>query len=246
MGRRPTCWGPPLHGILVIDKPLGLGSTRVVARVRRAAQGNRTGHAGTLDPLATGVLICCIGSATRSVEGLMGGTKIYDAEVDCSAFSVTDDAEGPLIPVDVAIPPEEPAVRNALAGLTGTIMQTPPAFSAIKLSGRPAYALARQGQEVAIAPRPVRIDAIDLLGYDWPIARIRVTCGRGTYIRALARQLGTAMGTGGHLRALRRLAVGPYTLAQARQLDALPEVLTAADLLAVPLPPEAGPPGPDR
>ncbi|MCC7146091.1 MAG: tRNA pseudouridine(55) synthase TruB [Phycisphaeraceae bacterium] len=231
----------PLQGLLVLDKPLGVNSTRVVSLVRRAAGGIKVGHAGTLDPLATGILICCLGKATRSVSAIMAMTKIYLAHVDLSAFTATDDREAPPEALPVPEVPTRAKLLAALAQFVGNIQQTPPAYSAIKLAGRPAYRLARAGQSPALSPRTVRIDAIDLLDYHWPIAQIRVTCGKGTYIRSLARALGVALGTGGHLAALRREAVGPYTLSLAIPLDRLPDPLQPSDLLPPP-PPEA-PPG---
>lgn len=206
----------------------------VVRRVRRAAGGAKTGHAGTLDPLATGVVICCLGRATRSVSWLMGLTKIYEAAVDFSAFTTTDDREGQRQEVAAASPPDEATLRAALAKFIGEIEQTPPAFSAIKIGGRRAYKMARQGQAVVIAARTVRIDAIELLAYDWPLAHLRVTCGKGTYIRSLARDLGALLGVGGHLAGLRRTAVGEYDLAKAVPPERLQQPITQADLLPTP------------
>lgn len=223
-----------LHGLLVVDKPLGLSSMDVVRVVRRAAGHCKTGHAGTLDPLATGVLICCLGCATRRVDELMGMTKVYETTVDLSAFTSTDDAEGERQEVGVARQPAATEIRTALDVLTGTIEQTPPAYSAIKVGGQRAYKLARKGDDLVLPSRFVRIDAIEMIGYDWPLLRIVVTCGKGTYIRSLARQIGGLLGTGGHLTALRRTAVGPYTIDRAVKLDdvlspLMPEHLTEAE-----------------
>jgi tRNA pseudouridine55 synthase len=223
-----------LHGLLVIDKPLGLTSMDVVRRLRRAAGNCKTGHAGTLDPLATGVLVCCLGAATRAVDRLMGMTKIYEATVDLSAFTNTDDAEGERQVVDVKVPPSEADLRTALDALTGNVEQTPPAYSAIKINGQRAYKLARKGEEVAMPSRVVRVDSIELHGYVWPIARIGVTCGKGTYIRSLARQIGQRLGTGGYLTALRRTAIGPYTIETAVSLEDLPAPLLPEHLLPTP------------
>ncbi|MEX0742562.1 MAG: tRNA pseudouridine(55) synthase TruB, partial [Phycisphaeraceae bacterium] len=181
-----------------------------------------------------GVLICCLGKATKAVDQLMGLTKIYQATVDLSAFTVTDDVEGEREEIAVDHPPTEQAVRETLAELTGTIEQTPPIYSAMKVEGRRAYALARQGEDVKLKPRPVRIDAIDLQSYHFPRLKIVITCGKGTYIRSLARQIGHKLGTGGHLADLCRLAVGPYTLEQAVTLEDLPEPLNPEHLLPVP------------
>lgn len=223
-----------LHGLLVVDKPLGLSSMDVVRRVRRAAGHCKTGHAGTLDPLATGVLICCLGKATGHVDQLMGLTKVYDTTIDLSAFTNTDDAEGERGPVDVATPPSRDEVRAALDALTGHVEQTPPAYSAIKVGGQRAYKLARKGQAVNMPTRTVRIDAIDLNHFDWPELSITVTCGKGTYIRSLARQVGQRLHTGGHLTALRRTAIGRYTIDRAWPLDDLPQPLNAQHLIESP------------
>jgi tRNA pseudouridine55 synthase len=225
-----------LHGLLVIDKPPGISSMEVVRRVRRSGGHCKTGHAGTLDPLATGVLICCLGRATKRVDQLMGLTKVYDATIDLSAFTSTDDAEGEREPVELARPPAPGAVRAALDRHTGDIAQRPPAYSAIKVGGRRAYKLARAGDAVELAPRTVRIESIDLHRYDWPRLEITVTCGKGTYIRALARQLGQALGTGGYLAALRRTAIGPYTIEHAWPLDALPQPINPEHLIEVDTP----------
>lgn len=224
----------PLCGLLVVDKPLGWSSMAAVRHVRRAAGGAKTGHAGTLDPLATGVVICCVGKATRSVPALMGMTKIYDAKVDLSAFTTTDDREGEREEIAVALPPPEAQLREALTHFLGEVLQTPPAFSAVHVNGKRAYKLARAGKPVEIQPRTVRIDAIELLAYAWPLVDLRITCGKGTYIRSLARDLGKALGTGGHLAALRRLAVGEYDLSKAVTAERLKSPITQDDLLPTP------------
>lgn len=228
-----------LDGILVVDKPLGWSSMDVVRRVRRAARAGgaakaKVGHAGTLDPLATGVVVCCLGKATRQVERIMGMTKVYEAEVDLSAFTTTDDREGERQEVNVATPPTEAQVREVINRFVGEVEQVPPAYSAIHVGGQRAYKLARRGENVELPARTVRIDAIDVLGYAWPILTIRVTCGRGTYIRSLARDLGKALGTGGHLASLRRTAVGSYDLSKAAGASRLEQPITQADLLSVP------------
>ena len=234
MGRKPRYKGTPIHGLLVVDKPLGVGSTEVVRRGRYAAGDVKVGHAGTLDPLATGVVILCFGRATKAVESLMGLTKVYHAAIVQSAFTTTDDAEGEREEVVVATPPDVAAVRAVLGDLTGTIMQVPPAYSALKVDGKPVYARVRGGESVTLAARPVRIDRIELERYAWPELDLVVTCGRGTYLRSLARQVGGALGTGGTLRGLRRTAVGPYTVDTATPLDRLPQPLTQDHLLPLP------------
>ena len=223
-----------MNGLLIVDKPLGCSSMDVVRVVRRAAGRAKTGHAGTLDPLASGVIVCGLGRGTKCVEHVMGLTKIYETTIDLSAFTATDDAEGERQPVEVVTPPMVERVRAALDQLIGDVQQTPPAYSAIKVGGRRAYKLARQGVAVVMPPRIVRIDRIELRRYEWPMLDITVTCGRGTYIRSLARQIGVMLGTGGYLTALRRTAIGPYTIDRAIPLDHLPQPLTAEHLLPMP------------
>jgi tRNA pseudouridine55 synthase len=221
--------------LLIVDKPLNITSAHVVARVRHAAGRAKTGHAGTLDPLATGVLICCVGRpATRLSNQLMGLTKTYEATVDLTAFTPSDDAETEPEPVPDAVAPSAERLAAALASLTGEIAQTPSVYSAIKVGGKPAYRRARKGQPVELLPRPVRIYSLEALRFEWPVLDLRVVCGKGTYIRSLARQVGEALGTGGYLTALRRTAVGPYRVEDAVPLAALPRRLSPADLLPLP------------
>jgi len=231
----------PWFGLIVVDKPMGLSSMDVVYRVRRSAsrgagvKKTKCGHAGTLDPLATGVMLCCIGRATKSVDRLMGLTKEYEADVDLSAFTTTDDREGPRTEVEVQTPPTRGAVEAACVEMIGeSVEQIPPAYSAIHIQGRRAYELARSGEDVKMRPRWVRIDAIEVLGYDWPTATIRVTCGKGTYIRSIGRDLGVALGTGGHLSALRRTAVGPYRVEDATGIERFETPLTREELMPLP------------
>ncbi len=226
--------GTHVNGLLVVDKPAGLSSMDVVRRVRRAAGDARTGHAGTLDPLATGVVICCLGRATRCVERLMELAKTYEATVDLSAFTSTDDAEGEAEPVEAASPPRREAIEAACTRLTGWIDQRPPAFSAVHVGGQRAYKRARRGEAMEMPVRRVRVDAIEVLGYAWPRLELRVTCGRGTYLRSLARDLGVMLGTGGYLTALRRTAVGPYSVEQAVPIERCERPITQDDLLPMP------------
>lgn len=236
-----------MHGLVVVDKPLGWSSMDVVRRLRRAiAMGRdaaglprlamhkiKAGHAGTLDPLATGVVICCVGRATRAVESLMGMPKVYAATVDLSAFTTTDDREGER--EAVACPPIERGVIEAtLPRFVGEIQQRPPAYSAIHVDGQRAYKLARRGEALQLPPRPVVVYDLTVTGYAWPRLDLTVTCGRGTYIRSLARDVGVALGTGGHLAALRRTAVGPYRVADAIPGSRLDRAITQADLLPAP------------
>ncbi|MEM9108469.1 MAG: tRNA pseudouridine(55) synthase TruB [Planctomycetota bacterium] len=230
-----------LCGLLVIDKPLGWSSMTVCREVRGAAGGRvkgpnklKVGHAGTLDPLATGVLVVCVGKATRRVDQIMGQGKVYEATIDLSAFTASDDAETPREEVQVDHPPTVEQIDAALTQQTGLIEQVPPNFSAVHVDGQRAYKAARQGESLDLKPRQVRIDAIERLAYDWPVLQLRIACGKGTYIRSIARDLGQLLYTGGHLTALRRTAVGGYTVDQAFPVESLADGLTQQDLLPVP------------
>jgi tRNA pseudouridine55 synthase len=209
------------HGLLVLDKPLGITSRAAVdCALRWFPRGTRVGHTGTLDPLATGVLVLCVGRATRLTEFIQDMGKTYVTDVVFGARSATDDGEGPVTPVEVVEPPERMAVAAAVQSFVGTIAQVPPAYSAAKLAGRRAYDLARRGQDAMLQPRTVRIDCIDILEYCYPILRLAVRCGKGTYIRSLARDLGERLNCGGYVSALRRSRVGPFTPDQAVPADA--------------------------
>lgn len=232
-------------GILVVDKQVGFTSMDVCAIVRGrfrkggAPKSMKVGHAGTLDPAATGVLVVLVGRATRLCDVLMAHEKEYEADIDLSRRSTTDDIEGELTSVPIGTVPTREQVERSLAGFVGTIMQVPPAFSAIKVGGKRAYASARAGKTVTLAARPVVIHELSLTAFDWPIARVHVRCGKGTYIRSLARDLGAALGVGGMLTALRRTRVGAYSIEQAKTLDALPHGLTQQELLPAPDKPTA-------
>ncbi len=227
MPRRPRNLRPDLNGLLVIDKPIGMSSASVCRAVRRATGGAKVGHAGTLDPLATGVLLVCLGRATRAVETLMAGEKTYVAEIDLSAFTTTDDREGERIEVAADRTPTRADLERACAGFVGAILQSPPAYSAVHVDGERAYRLARRGElstqdiGAALPERPVTVHSIEIIDFDWPYAAIRVNCGKGTYIRSLARDIGRALGTGGHLSALRRTRVGGYMIDDAVPLAAI-------------------------
>jgi tRNA pseudouridine55 synthase len=207
-----------MDGLLVIDKPGGWTSHDVVARVRRLTKIRRVGHTGTLDPMATGVLVLCLGQATRLVEYLTGHDKRYQATIRLGVETDTHDAEGQITarqPVDVSAV----ALQLALAAFVGEIEQVPPMFSALKRDGKKLVDLARKGVKVERAPRPVTIHLIELLTFDSPQATIDVRCSAGTYIRSLAHDLGRQLGCGAHLTALRRTAVGDFTLDQAVSLE---------------------------
>lgn len=234
MGRKPRYRKSAMAGLLIVDKPLGWSSMDVVRKVRHAAGFVKTGHGGTLDPLATGVVVCCIGHATKSVEALMGMQKTYDAKIDLSAFTPTDDAEGEREEVAVETPPSEDDVRAALETFVGEIQQVPPLYSAIHVDGKRAYKLARKGEDVELEARTVRIDSIELLEYEFPHVRVLVRSGKGVYVRSLARDLGKALGTGGYLSGLRRTAVGPYRVEDAVTAERLMQPIGQFDLLDAP------------
>lgn len=231
---RPRYRKSTMEGLFVVNKPLGWSSMDVVRKVRKAAGWVKTGHAGTLDPLARGVVICCIGRATKAVETLMGLPKVYETTIDLSAFTNTDDREGEREEVEVAEPPSEARVREVLETFVGDIEQVPPRYSAIHVDGQRAYKLAREGKDVALEARPVRIDAIELTRYAYPDLTITVTCGRGMYVRSLARDIGKALGTGGHLASLTRTAVGEYTLEGAAGAERLTQPIGQEDLRPTP------------
>ena len=231
---RPRYRKSAMTGLLVVDKPVGWSSMDVVRRVRKAAGFVKTGHAGSLDPLATGVVVCCLGKATRAVERIMGMPKVYDTQIDLGAFTATDDREGEREEVPVETPPDEARVREVLETFVGEIQQVPPAYSAVHVDGKRAYKLARSGETVELEARTVRVDRIELLAYQFPRLAIRIGCGRGFYVRSLARDIGRALGTGGHLADLRRTAVGEYDLAKAVAPERLEEPITQDDLLDVP------------
>jgi tRNA pseudouridine55 synthase len=208
-------------GLLVVDKPAGWTSHDVVGKVRRLARTRKVGHAGTLDPMATGVLVLGIGRATRLLGHLALSDKDYDATVRLGVTTVTDDAEGEALEARDAGGVADDALTAALAALTGEIDQVPSAVSAVKVDGVRSYARVRAGEDVALAPRRVTVQRLALLDRRGDDLDVAVTCSSGTYVRALARDLGAALGVGAHLTALRRTRVGPFGLADARTLDDL-------------------------
>ncbi len=213
-----------VDGLLVLDKPAGLTSRAALDRALRwFPRGTRMGHTGTLDPLATGVLVLCLDAATRLAEYVQRMGKTYRAGLLLGARSDTDDADGTVTPVAGAAAPGEAALRECLAGFVGTVAQVPPAFSAAKVTGRRAYDLARQGKDVELSARLVQIYGIDVLRYAWPHLELKVRCGKGTYVRSLARDLGERLGCGALVAMLRRTRVGPFTVEEAVPLEAPPE-----------------------
>jgi len=219
-------------GIVVVDKPGGMTSHDVVGRCRRLFGTRKVGHAGTLDPMATGVLVVGIERATKILGLVAGSSKSYDATIRLGRSTTTDDAEGDVLQVVSAADVPDGAIADAVAALRGDIEQTPSAVSAVKIGGKRAYLLAREGQPVELAPRRVHIERFDVLairrqpdGLDGFVdVDVAVDCSSGTYIRALARDIGSALRVGGHLTALRRTRVGRVGLAEARSLDELADL----------------------
>ncbi len=273
--KKPDADVPP--GLLLVDKPGGMTSHDVVARARRVLSVRKVGHAGTLDPMATGLLILGVGAATRLLGYVGGHDKTYEATIRLGQSTVTDDAEGEVTSTVSAAGVTDAAVRAGVAALTGELMQVPSSVSAIKVDGERAYKRVRAGDEVELASRPVTVATFDVLDIRRPAepaavagdlvdVDVSVVCSSGTYVRALARDLGAALGVGGHLTALRRTRVGPYALDVARTLEQLetePSVLPIADAARAafpvrdvdaadaaviahggPLPPTGGGPGP--
>jgi tRNA pseudouridine55 synthase len=209
-----------VSGWLVLDKPYDMTSTQAVGKVRWLFSAKKAGHAGTLDPLATGILPIALGEATKTVPNIQDGEKLYRFTVRWGVATATDDAEGAVTATSEVRPLAE-AVAALLPRFTGEILQTPPAFSAIKIDGERAYDLARAGETVVLEPRPVVIERFALLAHDGETSAFEVACQKGTYVRALARDLAMALGTRGHVIKLHRAAVGPFADARAINLAAL-------------------------
>jgi tRNA pseudouridine55 synthase len=229
----------PVDGVVIVDKAGGWTSHDVVARVRRLAKTRRVGHAGTLDPMATGVLVVGVNAATRLLGYLAGHDKDYDATIRLGVTTTTDDAEGDVVATVDATHIQDDAVRAAMAELTGDIQQVPSAVSAIKVGGERAYAKVRRGESVELAARPVRVEEFAVVARNGSDLNVRVRCSAGTYVRALARDLGAALGVGAHLTALRRTRVGSFGLDGARTLDDLAEdfcIVPLADVVALAFP----------
>lgn len=213
-------------GVIVVDKPSGVTSHDVVARTRKALQTRKVGHGGTLDPMATGVLLIGVDRATRLLGFLAKQDKVYQATIRLGSSTITDDSQGETLTTvgaDRIAAVDEAAIRAGIAKLTGDISQVPSAISAIKVDGRRAHALVRAGESVELSARAVNVERFDVdrFAFDssWIDIDVEVTCSTGTYIRALARDLGSGLGVGGHLTALRRTRVGPFTGAEAIEID---------------------------
>jgi tRNA pseudouridine55 synthase len=231
---------PParLHGVLVIDKAVGWTSHDVVARVRRVIGETRVGHAGTLDPAASGVLPLCVGQATRLVEYLSAADKTYQTEMVLGVRTDTDDLTGATV-ATAPVPALTAAdLATLLAPFQGPIQQVPPAYAAIKVGGRRLYELARAGQVVEVAPRPVIIHRLEVLAWSPPVLTLLIECSKGTYVRALARDIGAAAGCGGATRSIRRLRTGPFSLADALTLPELEARFRPEEWETLALPPE--------
>ncbi len=209
MSRRGKRKGRPVSGWVVLDKPVGMGSTEAVSKVKWLFQADKAGHAGTLDPLASGMLPIALGDATKTVPYVMDGRKIYEFTVTWGEERSTDDLEGEVTRTSDTRPTAD-AIKAILGGYTGVIQQIPPQFSAIKIDGERAYDLARDGETVEIPSREVEIHRLTLIGSDENTARFEVECGKGTYVRALARDFGRELGCYGHISALRRTFVAPF------------------------------------
>jgi tRNA pseudouridine55 synthase len=217
-----------MNGLLVIDKPGGMTSRDVVNRAQRwFPRGTKLGHTGTLDPLATGTLVLCVGAATRLAEFVQAMGKGYVTRILLGSRSDTDDADGVMTPVGGAVPPTDEQVRAAVGQFVGTIQQLPPAYSALKVAGKRAHELARRGAEVKLDARPVTVHSIAVRKYEWPHLDLAVECGKGTYIRSIARDVGDALGVGGLVQTLRRTHVGPFTADSGLSLDATAEQVRA-------------------
>ena len=212
----------PINGWVVLDKPVGLGSTQAVAAVRRITRAMKAGHGGTLDPLASGILPIALGEATKTVSYVMDGAKTYRFAVTWGEARATDDGEGEVTATS-PVRPDAAAIKAALPAFTGDIMQTPPAYSALKVDGQRAYDLARAGAAPELAARPVRIDRLQLIATSADRAILEMDCGKGTYVRSLARDLARELGTVGYVSMLRRTRCGPFTEEQSISLAKLEE-----------------------
>jgi tRNA pseudouridine55 synthase len=223
-----------MNGVIVLDKPAGISSARAVGQVKRLLpRGTKIGHAGTLDPFATGVLLLLIGKATKLCERLMDSPKQYEATVRLGATTETDDPESPERPTPGAQVVVPDTIEREVRRFIGAIQQTPPQYSAIKLGGRRACDRVRDGEVVKINPRTVQVYGIEIVRYEWPHLELKIDCGRGTYIRSIARDLGQNLGVGAYLTALRRTRVGEFTIEKSTTLDELREADVAPHIRAI-------------
>ena len=209
-----------VSGWIVLNKPYNMTSTQAVGKIRWLFSAAKAGHAGTLDPLATGILPIALGEATKAVPQVQDGTKIYRFAIKWGEATTTDDTEGSVIATS-PVRPEQAELKALLPSFTGTILQRPPIFSALKIDGERAYDLARAGEAVALQPREIQIDAINLIEHSADQSTLEVVCGKGTYVRSLARDIAEALGTRGHVSRLHRAAVGPFHDEDALTIDQL-------------------------
>jgi tRNA pseudouridine55 synthase len=216
-----------MDGVVNINKPSGVTSHDVVRMARRMLKEKRIGHTGTLDPLATGVLVLCIGKATRIAQYLEAGKKEYRAEMRLGITTDTLDADGRVLESRTYKPPDRAAILDVVHRFTGTIMQSPPAFSAVKIAGTPSYKLARQGKALPNKPRPATIHSIDLTAFEDPIVRLTVQCAKGVYIRSLCADMGDALHAGAHLTKLQRTRSGHFSIDKAVTMEALAGMIDA-------------------
>lgn len=210
-----------MFGILNLNKPKGVTSRDVVNVVQKLVRPIKVGHAGTLDPMATGVLVVCLGKATRLISKIQDRPKSYVAEFTLGQTSDTDDSTGKVTETDIAEPIDQHAIHDALEHFVGKIQQVPPAYSAVRVKGQRAYKMARDGQQVELQAKEVNVHSVNIVHYDWPKLVVDVRCGSGTYIRSIARDLGQALNTGGLMSALQRTQIGPFSVKQAIDPDSL-------------------------
>lgn len=219
-------------GIIVVNKPKGMSSRTAVDHVQGwLAEKIPTGHAGTLDPLATGVLVICLGWTTRLVEYIQSMKKVYKTVIMLGANSATDDSEGPIDEIMVERAPTLMEIQTALKHFEGEILQTPPSVSAARINGKRSYKLARKGQPELPTPKNVQVSSIHVVKYEYPLLELEITCGKGTYIRSIARDLGQRLKTGGYVLELERTSIGIFTLENSQSLDRPP---TSADNTILP------------
>ncbi len=232
--------GRDISGWIIVDKPAGPTSTAVVNKVRWAFQAKKAGHAGTLDPAATGLLAIALGEATKTVPFVTDATKAYAFTIRLGVATNTDDAEGEVI-ASSDQRPGDAEIESALAGFTGDILQVPPQFSAVKIDGQRAYAMARAGEDVALEPRPLFVESLNLISRpDRDHATLEMVCGKGGYVRAIARDMGEKLGCFAHVEALRRLWSGPFDLEDAVTLDQIEALAQSPELDDYLLPLEVG------
>ena len=238
MARRKK--GRDISGWVIVDKPSGMSSTSVVGKVRWAFDAKKAGHAGTLDPEATGLLAIALGEATKTVPFVTDANKAYRFTVTLGAATNTDDSEGEVIKTSDKRPSDDD-IRAALPVFTGDIQQVPPQFSAVKIDGQRAYALARGGEDIDLAPRPLRVERLELIErVDADTVILEMECGKGGYVRSIARDLGEYLGCFGHVLSLRRIWSGPFTADEAVSLETLTDLARTPDIEDLLLPLETG------